>query len=57
MTQNCDETLTQLCSSTTNYYLQDGLGMVTSLSSSASALCNTHANDSFRDLTGGWTSV
>jgi hypothetical protein len=57
MTQNIDELLSELRSSTTNYYSADGLGILTSLTPSAGALGNTYTYDSFGNLTGGWTSV
>jgi hypothetical protein len=53
MTQNIDEPLSELRSSTTNYYSQDGAGIVTSLITSAGALGNTYTYDSFGNLTGG----
>jgi hypothetical protein len=47
MTQNIDEPLSELRSSKTNYYSQDGLGIVTSLTTSAGALDNTYTSDSW----------
>jgi RHS repeat-associated protein len=46
-----DEVLSELRSTTTSYYDQDGLGSVTSLSNSAGALANTYTYDSFGKLT------
>jgi RHS repeat-associated protein len=46
-TQNIDEPLAMLRSSTTSYYDADGLGSITSLSSSAGALAQTYGYDSF----------
>src|SRR5947208_2508657 len=48
---NVDEPLAELRSGTTSYYEQDGLGSVTSLSSSSSSLTNTYVFDSFGNLT------
>ena len=50
-TQNLDEPLAMLRSSTTSYYEADGLGSITSLSSSAGALANTYTYDSFGNVT------
>ena len=44
---NIDEPLAMLRSSTTSYYHADGLGSVTSLSSSAGSLTQTYGYDSF----------
>jgi RHS repeat-associated protein len=49
-TQNIDEPLAELRSSTTSYYSQDGLGSVTSLTTSAGVLGNTYTYDSFGKL-------
>jgi RHS repeat-associated protein len=46
-----DQPLAELRSGTADYYEQDGLGSVTSLSNSASALANTYAYDSFGNTT------
>jgi RHS repeat-associated protein len=46
-TQEIDEPLAMLRSSTTSYYEADGLGSVTSLSSAAGALAQTYTLDSF----------
>jgi RHS repeat-associated protein len=46
-----DTPLSMLRSGTSSYYEQDGLGSVTSLSSSAGALVNTYTYDSFGKLT------
>jgi len=45
-----DEPLSELRSGTVNYYEQDGLGSVTSLSSIGGALANTYVYDSFGNL-------
>jgi len=50
-TQKIDETLAELRSSTTDYYEADGLGSITSLSTSAAALANTYTYDSFGNTT------
>ena len=49
-TQNIDEPLAMLRSSTTSYYEADGLGSITSLSSSAGALSNTYTYSSFGNI-------
>ncbi|MGE5052921.1 MAG: RHS repeat-associated core domain-containing protein [Acidobacteriota bacterium] len=46
-----DEPLTELRVGTTSYYLQDGLGSVTSLSNGSGALANTYTFDSYGKLT------
>jgi RHS repeat-associated protein len=46
-----DRPLAQLRSGTTSYYQQDGLGSVTSLSNSASALAGTYTYDSYGKAT------
>ena len=56
-TQNIDEPLAELRSGTTSYYSQDGLGSVTSLTTSAGALANTYRYDSFGNLTGSSGSI
>ncbi len=56
-TQNIDEPLAELRSSTTSYYEADGLGSVTSLTSSAGALANTYTYDSYGNLTTSSGSV
>jgi RHS repeat-associated protein len=56
-TTNIDEPLAELRSGTTSYYQADGLGSVTSLSSSAGALANTYTYDSFGNLTASTGSV
>jgi RHS repeat-associated protein len=50
-TESVDETLSMSRSGTTSYYQRDGLGSVTSLSSSAGALANTYTYDSYGRLT------
>src|SRR5437016_12614698 len=49
--QNIDEPLAMLRSGATSYYHADGLGSVTSLSSSSGAIANTYIYDSFGKLT------
>lgn len=56
-TQNIDEPLAMLRSSTTSYYHADGLGSVTSLSSAAGSIANTYTYDSFGKLTNSTGSV
>jgi RHS repeat-associated protein len=46
-TQNIDEPLAMLRSSTTSYYNADGLGSITSLANGAGALAQTYGYDSF----------
>jgi RHS repeat-associated protein len=46
-TQNIDEPLAMLRSSTTSYFHADGLGSVTSLSNAAGSLAQTYGYDSF----------
>jgi RHS repeat-associated protein len=48
---NIDEPLAMLRSSTTSYYEADGLGSITSLSSTAGALAQTYTFDSFGNQT------
>lgn len=48
---NVDEPLAEVRSGTTSYYEADGLGSVTSLSSSKAALAATYTYDSFGNLT------
>jgi len=50
-TQNIDEPLAMLRSSTTSYFHADGLGSVTSLSNAAGSIANTYTYDSFGKLT------
>jgi len=50
-TQEIDETLAELRGSTTDYYQADGLGSITSLSTSAAALAKTYTYDSFGNTT------
>jgi RHS repeat-associated protein len=56
-TQNIDEPLAELRSTTTSYYEADGLGSVTSLSSTAGALANTYTYDSFGKTTNSTGSI
>lgn len=57
MMQNIDEPLAELRSSTTSYYSQDGLGSVTSLTTSAGALGDTYRYDSFGNLSASSGSI
>jgi RHS repeat-associated protein len=50
-TQNIDEPLAELRSGGSSYYEADGLGSITSLSSSARAIANTYTYDSFGNVT------
>jgi RHS repeat-associated protein len=52
-----DEPLAQLRSGTTSYYEADGLGSVTSLSSTAGALAQTYSFDSFGNTTNSTGSL
>lgn len=56
-TMNIDEPLAMQRSGTTYYYDADGLGSITSLSSSAGALANTYSYDSFGNVTNSTGSV
>lgn len=56
-TASIDELLAGSRSSTTSYYEQDGVGSITSLSSSAGALANTYTFDSFGKLTASSGSI
>jgi YD repeat-containing protein len=56
-TQNIDEPLAMLRSGATSYYHADGLGSVTSLSSSAGSIANTYTYDSFGKLTASTGSL
>jgi RHS repeat-associated protein len=56
-TANIDEPLAELRSGTTNYYQADGLGSVTSLTSSAGGVANTYTYDSYGNLTASTGSV
>jgi RHS repeat-associated protein len=51
LTQNIDEPLAEFRSGSNSYYDADGLGSITSLSSSAGALANTYTYDSFGNVT------
>jgi RHS repeat-associated protein len=51
LTQNIDEPLAEFRSGGNSYYEADGLGSITSLSSSAGALANTYTYDSFGNVT------
>jgi RHS repeat-associated protein len=57
VTQNVDEPLAELRSGTTSYYSQDGLGSVTSLTTSAGAVGSTYSYDSFGNVTASSGSV
>jgi RHS repeat-associated protein len=50
-TRSIDEPLAELRSNTTSYYSQDGVGSVTSLTTSAGALGNAYTYDSFGNQT------
>jgi RHS repeat-associated protein len=54
---NIDEPLAQLRSGATSYYQADGLGSVTSLTSSAGTVANTYTYDSFGNLTASTGSL
>lgn len=56
-TQKIDEPLAELRSNATSYYEADGLGSVTSLTTSAGALGNTYVYDSFGKVTGSSGSI
>lgn len=56
-TQNIDEPLAELRSSTTSYYEEDGLGSVTSLTTSSGTIANTYTYDSDGKLTASSGSV
>jgi RHS repeat-associated protein len=56
-TQNIDEPLAMLRGGATSFYHADGLGSITSLSTSAGAIANTYANDSFGKLTASTGSL
>jgi len=56
-TQNIDEPLAMLRSAATSYYHADGLGSITSLSSSAGSIANTYTYDSFGKLTASTGSL
>jgi RHS repeat-associated protein len=55
--QNIDEPLAELRSGTTTYYSQDGLGSVTSLTTSAGALGDPYTYDSFGEVAGSTGSI
>jgi RHS repeat-associated protein len=56
-TQNIDEPLAMLRSGATSYFHADGLGSVTSLSSSTGSVANTYTYDSFGNLTASTGSL
>jgi YD repeat-containing protein len=56
-TQNIDEPLAMLRSSTTSYFQADGLGSITSLSNTAGALAQTYTFDSFGNQTASTGSL
>jgi RHS repeat-associated protein len=56
-TQNIDEPLAELRGTTTSFYSEDGLGSITSLTTSAGALGNTYTYDSFGKLTASSGSI
>ena len=51
MTQNIDEPLAMQRSSSSTYYEADGLGSITSLTSSTGSVANTYTYDSFGNIT------
>ena len=54
---NIDEPLAMLRSGATSYYQADGLGSLTSLSTTSGAIANTYTYDSFGNLTASTGSV
>ncbi|MGB8592993.1 MAG: RHS repeat-associated core domain-containing protein [Candidatus Acidiferrales bacterium] len=56
-TQNIDEPLAESTSGTTDYYEADGLGSISSLSTSAGALADTYTYDSYGSTTNSSGSV
>jgi RHS repeat-associated protein len=56
-TQQVDEPLAELRSGTSSYYSQDGLGSITSLTTSAGALGNAYRYDSFGNVTASSGSI
>jgi RHS repeat-associated protein len=56
-TLNIDEPLAELRSGTTSYYSRDGLGSVSSLTTSAGAVGNTYTYDSFGNQTASSGSI
>ena len=56
-TQNIDEPLAMLPSSTTSYFHADGLGFVISLSEAAGSIANAYTHDSFGKLTASTGSL
>ncbi len=56
-TQNVDEPLAMLRSSTTSYYQADGLNTITSLSNGAGSLAQTYGYDSFGKQTSSTGSL
>src|SRR3989441_2044523 len=56
-TQNIDEPLAMLRSSSTSYYHADGLGSVSSLSNAAGSIANTYTYDSVGKLTNSTGSL
>lgn len=54
---NIDEPLAMQRGTTTDYFEADGLGSITSMSSSAGALANTYTYDSFGNVTNSTGSV
>src|SRR6202023_208683 len=56
-TNDVDEPVAMLRSSTTSYYHADGLGSITSLSNTAGALAQTYTFDSFGKQTGSSGSL
>jgi len=56
-TLGIDQPLAELRSGTTSYYEQDGLGSVTTLSTTSGTIANTYAYDSFGHLTASTGTV
>lgn len=56
-TRNVDELLAELRANTISYYSQDGVGSVTSLTTSTGALGGTYTYDSFGNLTASSGSI
>jgi RHS repeat-associated protein len=56
-TTNIDEPLSEFRSGTANYYEQDGIGSVSSLTNSAAAVSKTYAYDSFGNIAASSGSI
>jgi RHS repeat-associated protein len=57
MTQNVDEPLAMMRSNGSDYYEADGMGSITSLTSSTGSIANTYTYDSFGNMTNSTGSV